>query len=214
MQKTRFRLEVVKGFEEGLVFPLEGEEITIGRGEDNDLTIPVAEVSRHHAVLIRDDSGFMIKDLGSTNGTFIKRKKIGGKYLLSAGDTVMLGDAVHLLYRQEVDLDSTLASTPPAPTKVPEPPEPPVETPPPSPAEAQSPSETGSPQPKEGLEMIEDEDLDSPRQKKAWMWAGIGCLVVIFAMFILGWIVFDFLNLYCTPPFDSLFDFLYSCPPA
>ncbi|MDZ7843262.1 MAG: FHA domain-containing protein [Anaerolineales bacterium] len=207
MEKSRYRLEVIKGFEEGLVFPLDSDEISIGRGEDNDFTIPIAEVSRHHALLIKDDNGFMIKDLGSTNGTFIDRKKIGGKYLLSAGDVIMLGDAVHLLFKAEADLDSTLASTPPAPTRVPEPPPPPPEEelinqePPPT-----------SPDPKQGLEEIQEEDLEGREAPRPWLWAGIGCLVVIIFLIVLGLIAFDYLNLYCTPPFDTLLDFLYTCP--
>jgi pSer/pThr/pTyr-binding forkhead associated (FHA) protein len=221
MVKSRYRLEVVKGFEEGVVFPLEKEQITLGRAEDNDISIPVAEVSRNHAVLTRVDEGFMIKDLGSTNGTFIDRKKIGGKYLLSAGDTVMLGDAVHLVFKAEGDMDDTLAATPPAPLRVPEAPD----TKPA--AEAQAERESAPPPPvreeaappppvpaasKQGVEDIQREDLEGKEERKTWLWAGIGCLVLVIFVLVLGLIAFDYLNLYCTPPFDTMLDFLYSCP--
>lgn len=207
MEKSRYRLEVIKGFEEGLVFPLDSDEISIGRGEDNDFSIPIAEVSRHHALLTQDENGFMIKDLGSTNGTFIDRKKIGGKYLLSEGDVIMLGDAVHLLFKVEVDLDSTLASTPPVPTQVPESPLPPPE---------EDLMKRGlpplTPDPKQGQEEIAEEDLEAEEASKSWLWAGVGCLVMIIFLIVLGLIAFDYLNLYCTPPFDTLLKFLYTCP--
>jgi pSer/pThr/pTyr-binding forkhead associated (FHA) protein len=226
MAKSRYRLEVVKGFEEGVVFPLEKEQITLGRAENNDISIPVAEVSRNHAVLTRVDEGFMIKDLGSTNGTFIDRKKIGGKYLLSAGDTVMLGDAVHLVYKAEADMDDTLAATPPAPLKVPEAPDTKPEaeagaereTAPPPPEPVPPVREEAAPPPpvpavsKQGVEDIQGEDLEGQEERKTWLWAGIGCLVLVIFVLVLGLIAFDYLNLYCTPPFDTLFDFLYSCP--
>ena len=211
MVKTRYRLEVVKGFEEGLVFPLEGEKVAIGRGEDNDLMIPVAEVSRQHAVLIKDEKGYMIKDLGSTNGTFIDRKKIGGKYLLSSGDTIMLGDAVHLVFKEKREMDDTLASTPPAPMKVPQPEAREAQPAPPTTLEEREPAPP--PEPSEGIPVAADpEELQGKEERKTWLWAGIGCLAVIFFFGMLGLILFDYLNLYCTPPFDTLFDFLYTCP--
>lgn len=222
MTSSRYRLEVVKGFEEGRVYPLEDDQISIGRAEDNDISIPVAEVSRNHAVLSLVENGYMIKDLGSTNGTFIDRKKIGGKYLLSPGDTVMLGDAVHLVFKAEVDMDDTLAATPPAPLKVPE--EPDVQQParqavpsepaPPAPETAPPPPSAPPEAPKQGLEDLQESDLEGQEERKTWLWAGIGCLVLVIFLLVLGLIAFDYLNLYCTPPFDSLFDFLYTCPGA
>jgi len=50
---------------------------TIGRSEENDLSIVDAEVSRNHVEIIKDPSaGWMIRDLDSTNGTFIDDKQI------------------------------------------------------------------------------------------------------------------------------------------
>ena len=51
-------------------------EITIGRGQDNDITINDASVSRHHATIIQSSSGIVINDNGSSNGTFINGNRI------------------------------------------------------------------------------------------------------------------------------------------
>lgn len=50
---------------------------TIGRSEENDLSIVDAEVSRNHVEIIKDPTaGWMIRDLDSTNGSFIDDKQI------------------------------------------------------------------------------------------------------------------------------------------
>jgi len=57
----------------GILF---ARSFTIGRSEDNDLSIPDAEVSRTHIEIIKDHSGWMIRDCNSTNGTFIDDKQV------------------------------------------------------------------------------------------------------------------------------------------
>jgi pSer/pThr/pTyr-binding forkhead associated (FHA) protein len=206
MGNRNYRLTVIKGFNKGNVYPLETDRITIGRGEENGIVINIAEVSRIHTELTRAEEGYMIKDLGSTNGTFIDNKKVGKKYLLKPGDTVMLGDAIHMTYQAETNPDETLvsprnmefageevtAATPPP--QVMSPPPPPPQTPPPA------------------VEVLSKAQVTEEKKGgRTWLWAGIGCLVVIIFLIVIGLIIFDYLNLYCTPPFDSLFSFLYSC---
>ncbi len=58
-----------------------------------------------------------------------------------------------------------------------------------------------------GEEYPEDEE-----KNRTWLWAGVGCLVVILCGCVAGAIVFDMMNMYCQPPFDSLLSFLYTCP--
>jgi len=60
-------------------FPLSKEEITIGRSEDNDVVLANNSVSRNHARIIKGESGYVITDLGSFNGT-----KINGKLVQSS----------------------------------------------------------------------------------------------------------------------------------
>lgn len=57
---------------EDLTYPLEGSgPWTIGRSESNEVTIDDPNVSRKHAQISRADKGFVVEDLGSTNGTLL-----------------------------------------------------------------------------------------------------------------------------------------------
>ena len=209
MGYKNYRLTIIKGFNKGEVYPLEADEITIGRGEESGIVFNIAEISRTHALLTKAEEGYMIKDMGSTNGTFVDKKQVGGKYLLKPGDTVMLGDAIYLTYQADTDPEETLVSPRPddfeeseitavTPTPAEAPPEPvPVTTP-------------KKTKPRE--EVLSRGQVTEEKKGRTWLWAGIGCLVVIFFLIVVGLIAFDYLNLYCTPPFDSLFSFLYTCP--
>jgi pSer/pThr/pTyr-binding forkhead associated (FHA) protein len=209
MGYKNYRLLVIKGYNKGEVFPLEGDEVIIGRGEDNGIVFNVAEVSRTHAVLSRSEEGYMIKDLGSTNGTFVDKKKVGGKYLLKPGDTIMLGDAIYLTYQADIDPEETLVA--PRPDDKPET-EATVVTPKPSPTPVAPAVPTAPKKAKAKKEILSQEQGTEEKSSRTWLWAGIGCVVVIFFLIVVGLIIFDYLNLYCTPPFDTLFRFLYTCP--
>lgn len=212
MGENDFHLRVIKGYEVGKTFPLSEDEITIGRSEENDITILVPEVSRRHAVLTKQKEGYLLRDLGSTNGTFVDRKRVGGKYLLNPGDTVMLGNEVFLKYETAGEKADPTEATPPSPMEVPEPPpEPPVE---PGVPEIEKAAPAPPVEAEPAPEVPEEETPEEGRGARTWMWAGIGCLVVLLFILVVGLIAFDWLDLYCTPPFDAL-DFLYPapCPP-
>ena len=57
-------------------FPFTGKEMTIGRGDENDITLPSNSVSRSHARITFDGKKYQIVDLNSTNGTFIGRTRL------------------------------------------------------------------------------------------------------------------------------------------
>ncbi len=71
-------------------YEFEGERITLGRDENNDIQIPLSTVSRNHAVIKREGGEWFIEDLKSTHGTKHNGKVLGagGKKLLREGDTV------------------------------------------------------------------------------------------------------------------------------
>jgi hypothetical protein len=73
------------------------DEVTLGRGEDNDVVIPHASVSRSHARLMRRDGGFELMDLGSTNGSYVAERKIQGSVFVSPGTQVRFGDIKFML---------------------------------------------------------------------------------------------------------------------
>lgn len=76
--------------------PLHGSEVLIGRGEDCNLRIPLASVSRQHCRIIIGDDEVVIEDLGSANGTFVNNQKIG-KQAVSAGDRMAVGQAAFVV---------------------------------------------------------------------------------------------------------------------
>lgn len=65
-------------------------EITIGRGTDNVIRIDNPAVSKHHARIIKDQDQYVLEDLDSTNGTFIKEKPIR-RLLLRDDDEITIG---------------------------------------------------------------------------------------------------------------------------
>lgn len=60
----------------------------IGRDLTNDIVINDAEISRRHARLISQAGGYVLEDLGSTNGTFINGQRLASPYILRPGETV------------------------------------------------------------------------------------------------------------------------------
>ncbi len=60
----------------GRTYELKAEKTTVGRLPDNTFSIPEASVSSHHAEILLRGSDVLIKDLNSTNGTFINGEKV------------------------------------------------------------------------------------------------------------------------------------------
>jgi len=71
-------------------------ETTIGRADENDLTVNDAGVSRRHAVIIADQAGMKILDLGSSGGTTINGEGIGGR-TLSSSSVIAVGQTEMML---------------------------------------------------------------------------------------------------------------------
>ncbi len=70
---------------------LEGQTITIGRDDDNTIVLPKENVSRHHAQIYLKGSSYFLRDLGSTNGTFLDQSKIAGEMPIAPGNTIQIG---------------------------------------------------------------------------------------------------------------------------
>ncbi len=80
------------GYGSGETNQLSPGTTTLGREADNDIVLDEAAVSRKHAEIITSEAGYYLRDLDSTNGTFVNRQKIGEEnHLLNHGDVIRLG---------------------------------------------------------------------------------------------------------------------------
>ncbi len=96
-QRNSPLLVVYKGVLAGTRWPVSGDSLTLGRAKDCDVVLPERQVSRHHARIERDASGFIIRDLGSKNGTFINGEPVRGRpYRLRDGDEIELAGVLQL----------------------------------------------------------------------------------------------------------------------
>lgn len=71
---------------------------SIGRTDQNDLTLRDASVSRSHCRLLEEDGRLMIVDTGSTNGTAVNGQFLDGPAALDHGDTITVG-SYSLMYQ-------------------------------------------------------------------------------------------------------------------
>ena len=81
---------VLSGFYEGLEVVLDRERLVIGRGRKADLALAEATISRAHAAIGCDASGFVVEDLGSTNGTLVNGSRIT-RQPLKSDDEIQMG---------------------------------------------------------------------------------------------------------------------------
>ena len=84
-------LRVISGKQAGTVIPLTSGRFLIGREEDCHLRPGNDLVSRHHCVFKMDEYTVRIRDLGSTNGTFVNGERLRGEIMLNTGDQVKVG---------------------------------------------------------------------------------------------------------------------------
>jgi len=93
------RLVITSGAKEGLELALEGDQLTIGRSADSGLVIRDDYTSTHHARLMLWDDVWMLQDLDSTNGSFVKGKKVGAPTAVPPNTPVSIGTTTFELRR-------------------------------------------------------------------------------------------------------------------
>jgi hypothetical protein len=89
------RLVVVKSpdLEDGEEFVVNSSQLTIGRGNQNDIPISSDEyASARHARFEPRQDGVWVQDLGSTNGTFLNGARLEHPRRLTGGDVVRIGE--------------------------------------------------------------------------------------------------------------------------
>lgn len=83
-------LIVQRGPNMGARFLLDAARTTAGRHPSSDIFLDDVTVSRKHAEFIAEDGGFVVRDVGSLNGTYVNRQRIESVEL-KAGDEVQVG---------------------------------------------------------------------------------------------------------------------------
>jgi len=88
----RCKLVVLKGPERGTEHVVSADVIRVGKARENDLVVTDETVSRVHFEIVRDAKGYLLRDLQSTNGTFLDGAEIKEAYI-RAGSVIAAGAA-------------------------------------------------------------------------------------------------------------------------
>ena len=83
-------LVVKRGPNAGSRFLLDADVTTAGRHPESDIFLDDVTVSRRHAEFVREGDGYLVRDVGSLNGTYLNRGRIDAAGL-AGGDEVQIG---------------------------------------------------------------------------------------------------------------------------
>ena len=83
-------LIVLRGPNTGARFLLDADEVSSGRHPSSDIFLDDVTVSRRHALFVRAPEGYVVRDVGSLNGTYVNRQRID-EAVLHQGDEVQIG---------------------------------------------------------------------------------------------------------------------------
>jgi len=97
-------LVVVAGNGVGEVFRVD-RSLTVGRGDDADVRVEDAGMSRRHARLVIDDGSVAVEDLRSTNGTWVNGSRVSGRRVLADGDKLQFGTSTVLRFEYQDETD-------------------------------------------------------------------------------------------------------------
>lgn len=90
-------LTIRRGPRAGQTLSAPGPAVVIGRVPGNDLLIDDPQVSRHHASLTLEGEQWVLRDLGSTNGTTVNGQTVTSQWVVRPGDVIGLGDVLAAL---------------------------------------------------------------------------------------------------------------------
>ena len=86
-------MEVVSGPLKGKLFPLTGDEVSIGRDPSNEISLLDSLVSRRHCLIRKEANGFRLVDLESRNNTFVSGVPVMDR-VLAHGDQIRVGNSI------------------------------------------------------------------------------------------------------------------------
>jgi pSer/pThr/pTyr-binding forkhead associated (FHA) protein len=91
-KEDRTTLTIQGGPNSGYAVRMTSAYTTLGRHADNDVVFDEALASRRHAAIVETESGFLIRDLDSTNGTYLNDRPVSADDMtLKNGDVISLG---------------------------------------------------------------------------------------------------------------------------
>ena len=91
----------------GQRFALTREETSLGRSQESDVFIGDRRVSRRHAKIRWESGGYVLIDLGSTNGTYLNGRHLNHPVMLHTGDEITIGSARFTFQDPEATLQDT-----------------------------------------------------------------------------------------------------------
>jgi pSer/pThr/pTyr-binding forkhead associated (FHA) protein len=93
------------------VVSLETDRATVGAATSNEVAVPDdVTISRIHAVLEHFPAGWCVRDLGSTNGTFVNGERVWGERPLRDHDEIRVGET-RLIFRSEAPIDARVTAS-------------------------------------------------------------------------------------------------------
>ncbi|MCU1282727.1 MAG: hypothetical protein JWM53_6273 [bacterium] len=104
--RDRAYLIVLAGSSVGEMYKITAESTVIGRGQQADIQVIDEGISRRHAEIVHEGEKIVIRDLGSTNGTYCNGDKIG-EHQLSDGDKIQVGSTTILKFTFHDSLDES-----------------------------------------------------------------------------------------------------------
>jgi pSer/pThr/pTyr-binding forkhead associated (FHA) protein len=174
MTTPNARLVMLAGPNTGREYEL-GKDITlIGRDEGCDILIADVEISRQHARITRTPRGYVLEDLGSTNGTYLDGQRVTAPHLLQPGDRISLSETVILSYEEQVE---ELGATVVSPARRGE-----AET-------APIPAEEEPTRERFGFDETAGERRSRLPEVGPWTYAGCGCLVILGIVGVVLWVM-------------------------
>ncbi len=103
-RKGKAFLMVSTGDAAGTVFPLTQASLLIGRSPEAEVRVNEQAISNEHARLETDGARFTVRDLGSTNGTYVNGQRIVEKVNLEGGDTIRTGSTTFTFVTREAGI--------------------------------------------------------------------------------------------------------------
>jgi Tol biopolymer transport system component len=155
-------LTLSRGPGAGRRFDIGVAPVTIGRQAQCEIQVEGTWVSRRHARIAWTGTGYIVEDLGSTNGTFVNGARVGGPRALRSGDRLQLGEQVEFAFETHAPAPVQAAALPGM-----------------APPRSYAPSAEPAPAEKES----------SRRRNRAWVWALglLGLLLILIAAGVGAW---------------------------